>query len=161
MKRLYILIIALGTISLSHPVVYAEGRPVSSIELIRDANILDGNVLTYKGEIVAAIMNRGDHSWVNLSDGYHAIGIWCETSSLSDVRTLGNYKNEGDILEVTGVFHRACPAHGGELDIHAETLRIEARGFPVEERVSMRRVNISIVFFIMVLLSVFLLRKRL
>lgn len=160
MKILYVLIIAFGMISAAPGHVCAEAKPITSVELIRDANIIDGNVLTYKGEIVAAIMNRGDHSWVNLSDGYNAIGIWCKTSSLSDVRTLGNYKNEGDILEVTGVFHRACPEHGGELDIHADALKIAARGFPVEERVSMRRVNISIAFFILALLSVFMLKKR-
>lgn len=161
MKNLYVLIIALVMIALPHPDVYAEAKPITGIELIRDANILDGSVVTYKGEIVAAIMKRGDHSWVNLNDGYRAIGVWCKTSSLSDVKTLGDYKNEGDILEVTGVFHRACPEHGGELDIHADALRIEALGFPVEERVSMRRVNISIAFFIMALLSIFMLRKRL
>ena len=161
MKNLYVLIIALVMMSAPRPDIYAEAKTITSIELIRDANILDGSVITYKGEIVAAIMKRGDHSWVNLNDGYKAIGVWCNTSSLAGVKTPGDYKNEGDILEVTGVFHRACPEHGGELDIHAEALRIEALGFPVEERVSMRRVNISIAFFIMALLSIFMFRKRL
>jgi hypothetical protein len=161
MKRLCILMIALVMISLTGRVVGAETKTVTSVELIRDANILDGNVVTYEGEIVAAIMKRGDHSWVNLSDGYNAIGVWCETNSLSDVRTIGNYKNEGDILEVTGVFHRACPEHGGELDLHADILRIEDRGFAVEEHISARRIDISIAFFILALLAIFMFRKRL
>jgi hypothetical protein len=74
---------------------------------------------------------------------------------------LGNYKNEGDILEATGVFHRACPEHGGELDIHADSVNIVAAGFPVEERVYPRRLNAAIAFFILALLAIFTLRKRL
>lgn len=138
----------------------AESKVFTSTELINGANAIDGNIVTYKGEIVAAVMNRGENSWVNLNDGYNAIGIWCETGSLNDVKTLGDYKNEGDILEVTGVFHRACPVHGGELDIHADSVRIEAGGFPVEEHVSMRRVNAAIAFFILALLAIFMMRKR-
>lgn len=159
MKNLYILAIMLVMISASQ-LGYAESKVFTSTELINGANAIDGNIVTYKGEIVAAVMNRGENSWVNLNDGYNAIGIWCETGSLNDVKTLGDYKNEGDILEVTGVFHRACPVHGGELDIHADSVRIEARGFPVEEHVSMRRVNAAIAFFILALLAIFMMRKR-
>jgi hypothetical protein len=159
MKNLYTLAAALVIISTSQP-AYAGSRVFTSTELIAGANAIDGSVVTYKGEIVAAVMNRGEHSWVNLNDGYNAIGIWCKTGSLNDVKTPGNYKNEGDILEVTGIFHRACPEHGGELDIHADSVRIDARGFPIEEHVSMRRINIAIAFFILTLLAVFMLRKR-
>lgn len=159
MKNLYILLIAL--IAVSAPQAgWAESGTFTSTELITDANALDGNTVTYRGEIVAAVMKRGENSWVNLSDGYNAIGIWCKTEAIDDVKTLGNYKNEGDILEVTGVFHRACPEHGGELDIHADSVRIKSGGFPVEEHVSMRRVNLAIVFFILALLAIFMLRKR-
>ena len=159
MKKLYILAIALVVVSASQA-DQTGSKVFTSIELITGANAIDGNTVAYKGEIVAAIMKRGESSWVNLSDGYNAIGIWCKTSSLNDVKTFGNYKNEGDVLEVTGVFHRACPVHGGELDIHADSVRIEARGFPVEEHVSMRRVNVAIAFFILTLLAIFMMRKR-
>lgn len=138
----------------------AQAKVHSSNELISGANAMDGRSVTYKGEIIAVIMNRGDHSWINLNDGFNAIGIWCDSSALKDVKTLGDYKNEGDVLEVTGVFHRACREHGGELDIHADKVRIEFRGFRLEERVSVRRVNTAIAFFIMTLLVLVLLRNR-
>jgi len=159
MKKLYVLAVALVMISVSQA-GRAESRVFTSTELIEHAGAIDGSTVTYKGEIVAAVMNRGEHSWVNLNDGYNAIGIWCRTGSLSDVKTLGNYKNEGDVLEVTGVFHRACPEHGGELDIHADSVRIESRGFPIEEHISMRRIDITIMFFILALLAIFMMRKR-
>jgi hypothetical protein len=139
---------------------HAEPGVFTSTELITGANALDGNTVTYKGEIIAAVMDRGEHSWVNLNDGYNAIGVWCKKSSLNDVKFMGDYKNEGDVLEVTGVFRRACPEHGGELDIHADSVKIEARGFPIQERVSMNRIDVAIVFFILTLLAIFMMRKR-
>lgn len=159
MKKLYTLFVVLIMVSATQT-GWAESGTFTSTELITGANDIDGNTVTYKGEIVAAVMKRGEHSWVNLSDGYNAIGVWCTTGSLDNVKTIGNYKNEGDILEVTGVFHRACPMHGGELDIHADSVKIKAAGFPVEEHVSVHRVNLAIAFFILALLAIFMLRKR-
>lgn len=139
----------------------ASAEILTSKELIENATALDGTIVSYKGEVVTAIMKRGINAWVNLNDGYNAIGVWCKADSLNDVRWIGNYKNEGDVLEVTGIFHRACPVHGGELDIHADTLRVEASGFPVEEHIPAQRINLAIVFFILTLIAIFILRKRL
>jgi len=161
MKRLCIAIIALVMIFGLRLSGLAETKIFTSKELIDGATALDGNIVTYKGEVVAAVMKRGEHSWVNLNDGYNAIGIWCAAGSLNDVKTPGNYKNKGDTLEVTGIFHRACPAHGGELDIHADNVRVKARGFPIAEHVSMWRISAAIVFFILTLLAIFILRRRL
>ena len=160
MRQIYTAVIALLILSAAQCVAQAEVKYYTSAELINGANVIDGSIVTYKGEIVAAIMNRGESSWINLNDGFNAVGIWCRSASLGDVRTMGDYKNEGDTVEVTGVFHRACPEHGGELDIHADRVRIVATGFPVEERVSVYRINIAIVFFVLTLLAVVVLRKR-
>jgi len=159
MRIYYLAIVILIVISGSH--VFAEADALTSKELIGGANGFNGNIVTYKGEVVAAVMKRSGGSWVNLGDGYNAIGVWCDSGSLNDVGVPGDYKNEGDVLEVTGEFHRACPAHGGELDIHADSVRIDARGYPIAERVSMRRIGAAIVFFILTLLAVFTLRRRL
>lgn len=139
----------------------AYAKSMTSKELIDGASTLNGSIVTYKGEVITAIMNRGGYSWANLNDGYNAIGIWCRSDSLEGVRFVGDYKNEGDVLEVTGVFHRACPEHGGELDIHADSVKVETTGFSFEERFSVRRINVAIVFFILTLLAIFMLRKRL
>ncbi len=161
MRRLYRIFVIVFTMALCALSSYAEeARTVTSTELICGANTIDGQTVTYKGEIVAAIMNRGDHSWINLNDGYHALGIWCRSDDLADVKTLGDYKNEGDVLEVTGVFHRACPMHGGELDIHAEKVRIEFEGFRVYEKLSRTRVRLAVVFFILTIIAVIVFRKR-
>ena len=54
----------------------AYAKSLTSKELIEGENTLDGSIVTYKGEAITAIMNRGEHSWVNLNDGYNAIGTW-------------------------------------------------------------------------------------
>jgi hypothetical protein len=132
----------------------------SSRDLIENAKLLDGKLLTYRGEVITAIMERGDYLWVNVYDGYNAIGVWCESSLLKDVRFLGDYKHKGDLIEVEGVFSRACSVHGGELDIHGIKINIVERGFLKEERISKRRIGLSIVFFLLTLLAVGTLRKK-
>ncbi|MBI4974307.1 MAG: DNA-binding protein, partial [Candidatus Omnitrophica bacterium] len=76
--------------SLQLTVCYADS--VLSNKLIEKARGLDGTKVTYKGEVVTAILNRGEYSWVNLNDGDNAIGIWCKTASLGMVKFIGDYK---------------------------------------------------------------------
>jgi len=95
-----------------------------------------------------------------LNDGDNAVGIWCRSSSLSSVRFIGDYRNRGDILEVEGVFHRACPEHKGELDIHAASANIAETGFTVYERVGISRLYISAGVFLLIILLVAIFRKR-
>jgi len=137
---------------------YAEA--LSSRELIENAKALDGKTVQYRGEAVTAILNRGEHSWVNLNDGGNAIGIWCKSPSLASIKFIGDYKNKGDILEVEGVFHRACPAHNGELDIHADSVRVVKPGFAVSERTERRKLNLAAAVFLLTILVVVIFRKR-
>lgn len=98
-------------------------EPLSSAELISRASEYDGRMVTYKGEAIAEVMRRGDFAWVNLHDGDNAIGIWAPLTLINEIVYTGSYKARGDIIEVSGIFHRACPEHGGDLDIHASSLR--------------------------------------
>jgi len=133
----------------------------SSTELIEKSKELNGKELSYKGELITAILNRGEYSWINLNDGANAIGIWCKSSLLKDVKNIGDYKNKGDLLEVKGVFNRACAMHAGELDIHADALKIVSRGYPIREHINIVRVHSSAILFAITLLAVAIFRKRL
>lgn len=139
--------------------VYAA--PVSSKELIDNAKLLDGKTVQYKGELVTAILNRGEYSWANLNDGDNAIGVWCKSSLLKPVRFIGDYKNKGDVLEVTGIFNRACSVHRGELDIHASSIKIVKPGFSVKEQTGRRKPGVSMAIFLVVLSMAIIFRKRL
>jgi len=96
---------------------------VGSRELINDPGRYDGTTVTFRGEAVGDIMYRGQYGWVNLYDGYAAVGIWAEKESFKDIVYLGGYRVKGDIIEVSGVFNKSCPEHGGDLDIHAVSIK--------------------------------------
>lgn len=143
-----------------HPPVYGD-EFVSSKELIDNAVLLEGKTVMYKGELVTAIMKRGESSWINLNDGNNAIGVWCKSDALDAVKFIGDYKHKGDILEIKGVFHRACPEHGGDLDIHAGNIRILKYGFMTKERVDRMKLKISAGMFLAAILLIAVFRKRL
>ena len=133
----------------------------SSKELIENANSLDGKVVIYKGEVVTAIMNRGEYSWVNLNDGDNAIGVWCKSDEISVVKFIGGYKFKGDLVEVEGIFHRACSEHGGDLDIHSYMIKIVQQGHKVKENLDVKKLRASIIIFLVILLAVVIFRRRL
>lgn len=131
----------------------------SSNELIEKAKELNGRKLNYKGEIITAILDRGDYSWINLKDGFNAIGIWCKSSSLSGIKFIGDYKTQGDVVEVSGTFNRACPIHNGELDIHADVVKVVKCGYPIDRSIDMKMVHSTALLFMITILVVILFRK--
>jgi hypothetical protein len=121
-------------------------QPVGSNDLINNARQYDGKVVVYAGEIIGDIMKRGDYAWINVLEGGSAIGVWVERSLLKEISFSGSYKSIGDGVEITGVFHRACPEHGGDLDIHAQSLRVTGAGRPVRERLNVDKRNQALIF---------------
>ena len=103
----------------------------SSTALINNAKLLDGKKVTYRGEAIGDVLARGEHAWVAVNDGSNAISIWIKMELARFISSVGNYKRKGDIVEVTGIFNNACAEHGGDLDIHALTLRKLQPGGPV------------------------------
>jgi len=138
----------------SCPLSAAYAQPVSSTELINSAKLYDGKTVVYAGEVIGDIMARGtpsasgitaargSYAWVNLNDGQNAIGIWMPEALTKDIRLTGSYKSRGDWIEVTGVFHRACADHGGDLDIHALAIRKIQSGKAIVERANPAKRNL-------------------
>ncbi len=162
MRKFLFLIFALNFLLLTFSFSLVQAAVTwSSNELIEKAKELDGRTLIYKGELVTAILNRQEHSFINLNDGSNAIGVWCKSSALSSIKFAGDYKHKGDILEVRGVFNRACPEHNGELDIHADEIKIIEHGCLLKERLDPIKIKSSIVIFIIILITVIIFRKKL
>ncbi len=128
---------------------YVYAQPISSADLINNAKQYDGKVVIYEGEVIGDIMERGDYAWINVNDGENAIGIWINTALTKEIAYTGSYKFRGDWVEVTGSFNRACPEHGGDLDIHAQTLRKIEAGRAIRERLNPGKRN-----FVFVLLGI-------
>ncbi len=138
--------------------VYAQ--PVSSGQLIGKANEYDGQVVAYAGEAIGDIMLRGDHVWVNVHDGTSAIGVWLPKSVVAQRIRGGSYASKGDWVEVSGIFRRACPEHGGDLDIHAEAIRIITPGRPLRERLSVDKRNMAVTLMVCLCLALILRRLK-
>ncbi|MFA6940650.1 MAG: hypothetical protein WCQ54_06650 [Clostridiaceae bacterium] len=111
-------------------------------DLIENGKSLDGKTLTIEGEAIGEIMKRGDYSWINISDGSNAIGVWGENSVINRITTLGNYKQKGDIVKIQGEFHRACSEHGGDMDIHIKNLSVIEKGRKVSHPIDYSKVKI-------------------
>lgn len=124
--------------------VPANPNTVSSTELIERPQRWDGQEVTFRGEAIGEAMARGEVVWLHLNDdGYQSMSIE-EGAPLSGfntgmaivvppgladgIRFFGDYKHRGDIVEVRGIFNAACPEHGGDMDIHAQSLRVVAPG---------------------------------
>jgi len=121
-------------------------QPISSAELINNARLYDGKIVSYEGEVIGDIMKRGDYAWININDGQNAIGVWINSALIKDISFTGSYKSVGDGIEVTGVFRRACPEHGGDLDIHAQAIRKTGAGRHLQERLNLDKRNQIFIF---------------
>ena len=139
----------------------ASAQPISSDELINNAKLFDGKSVVYIGEVIGDVMIRGEYAWVNLLDGKNAIGIWAGKDLVKDIAYTGSYKFKGDVVEVSGIFHRSCLQHGGDLDIHAQSLTKIIPGWPAQEIPNFKKGNIVILLSgALVFIWIFTLLKR-
>lgn len=143
MKKLSLFILFLV---FSVPAFDCYAQSISSAELINNAKLYDGKVVSYEGEVIGDIMKRGDYAWINVNDGKNAIGIWINSGLVKDIGYTGSYKSVGDGIEVTGVFRRVCPEHGGDLDIHAQSMRKTGAGRYLQEKVNVDKRNQLFIF---------------
>jgi hypothetical protein len=124
----------------------------TSLDLINNAKEYDNKTVSYKGEVIGDVMIRGDHAWLHVYDGIIAIGIWAPKTMIDDIHYAGGYHKKGDMVEVSGVFHRSCLEHGGDLDIHASEIKKITSGSLVTQPISGKKVYIGTVSLILVLL---------
>jgi hypothetical protein len=139
-------------------------EPVASDKLIENAKAYNNQCVEYNGEAVGDVMNRGDFAWVNLHDGKNAIGVWMKKEYAALIKYKGDYKFKGDTVSAKGIFHRACPQHGGDLDIHADEVVKVSDGCPTPHPIKkfdlMNTIGLLIVAAGIFLLAEFKMKKR-
>jgi hypothetical protein len=140
----------------------AWAQSVSSKELIDNAKNYDGKIVLFQGEAIGEIMKRGGFAWININDGENAIGVWAPITLLKDIFLTGNYRQKGDLVEVSGVFNKNCPEHGGDLDIHAREIRKVSKGRQIPERINFckARFALTLIFILGLVWILSLLSKR-
>lgn len=129
--------------SLSLTVKAANIVPINN--LIEYAKELDGQEVTVQGEAIGERMDRGNYSWVNLNDGTNAMGIWLSKNDSENIVYYGNYKFKGDTVKITGIFHRACNEHGGEADLHGESIEIVQKGHIMRRQISSAKIIAALI----------------
>ena len=142
MYRLMITAIVMSLLSAYPAAVFAEEK--SSSQLIDQAGEYDGQKLVYSGEVIGDILHTGDHVWLNVSDGSNALGVWVLNDLANVAEVPGRYKQRGDIIRVSGTFYRACPEHGGDMDLHADTVTLIERGYPISHAVPAWKVWLAV-----------------
>lgn len=134
---------------------------VNSSTLIEEAKKWNGRQVIFTGEAVGEGMVRGQKCWIHLNDdaymwknieegaklgGYNTgHAIWVDARLAKKITFYGNYLYEGDIVKVTGTFNSVCRDHGGDMDIHADTLEIVRIGHPVKHIVNFKRAWLGLV----------------
>jgi hypothetical protein len=141
--RLALIIPLFSILTCLHIAVFAQG--LSSSELINKSKEYDDKLITYTGEVIGDVMLRGEFAWVNINDGDNALGVWMSAALAKEIKFVGNYKFRGDSLEIMGIFHHACLEHGGDLDIHAQTLRKLGNGRAVNQVLNLDKENLSLI----------------
>lgn len=142
---------------------------VTADDLIECPATFDGAAVRYRGEAVRAILRRGPRSWVQLNDdpyglelgplydhrttvgGNSGIPVSIPTPIADSIAYVGGPRHRGDVLEVTGVFHRADPRDGGGPAIEANAADITQVGRPVKRSVDNPRLLIAAVVATIVL----------
>jgi hypothetical protein len=141
MRRRSAALFAIILCAASAPLVSEEAPPsaaeAASRDLIERPRDFDGKTVVFEGEAIGQAMRRGESAWVNLLDDYAALGVFMPAAAARDITSFGSSKRKGDIVRVKGVFRRACPEHGGDMDIHAEGIEIVERGKPTPDPIGL------------------------
>ncbi|MFZ2539226.1 MAG: hypothetical protein WAX04_10045 [Oscillospiraceae bacterium] len=160
MEKVVRILLSLIFILLIFPTqVSASSKATEINSLIENAKQLNGKTITVQGEAIGEPLERNKYCWVNIHDGTNAMGIWLKSEDAQQVKKFGDYKNKGDIILISGVFHRACTQHGGEADIHSQKIQIVKKGYPVKEQISPLKITLAIILLIILLSVIFAIHK--
>lgn len=173
-KYFALVLIFIGLTFLPRPLLANE--PLFSSELVENFKKYDGREVVFKGEVVGEVIKRGDFAWLNINDDPYSVksipaggkptgynsgqSIWIPFDEARKVRFAGSYNFQGDIVEVKGIFHAACPEHNGEMDIHASSLKVLKTGQKINHSISRGRILtlafLALILFFLAALKLFL-----
>ena len=114
----------------------AWGEAMSPADVVAIDRSQDGNVVIVEGEAIGEHLRaRGGGRWVNILGDDVGLGIWVTDVMAEGIEYFGDHRHDGDILRVVGTVNIACDQHGGEFDVHAESLTVIASGGVREQEI--------------------------
>ena len=141
-KTRKIIIVLIITVIFSSLTVFASEVTTPVSKLIDNGKEYNDKTVTVKGEAIGELLERGENSFLNINDGTAAIGIYLKTKDGEMIRCYGGYHNIGDIVNVEGVFNRACKEHGGDMDIHCDSIEVVSNGYEKTHDISRWKKNL-------------------
>lgn len=140
----------------------ALAQSVKIEDLINDSSRYDGKRVLVEGEAIGHLMKRGDFVWFNINDNTMSIGVWANSELAAKLQYLGKHAVTGDRVRIDGVFHSHCSMHGGDTDIHADSMVVVKRGSIRKLAHDPKKVNILIFLtgLMVCLYAIRILKKR-
>lgn len=145
----------------------ASRQFVRSNELYDCPQQFDGRRVRYRGEVVGAILRRADGAWVQLNDDVYAdalgplpahrdfrggnagVGVFVSHQVADAIDAIGGPGERGDILEISGVFHRVDPATAEVAIIRSSEASVSAAGEPLVDPALADRRAAAILFLLL------------
>lgn len=153
-KMFKIILVPILTIFMTFAVSAEEN--ISLNDLIERYKQYNNKTVVVTGEVIGEQMKRGEYSWININDGTNAMGIWIKNDLAENIKIFGSYKNKGDIIQVKGVFHINCVEHGGDIDIHTDSLSIVERGYNIFHPIQSTKKIVASILTIISMILIFL-----
>lgn len=143
---------------------------VTSSALYDCPQSFDGAVVRYRGEVIGAVLRRSTGAWLTLNDDVYAttagplpahrdyrggnagIGVFVPHDLADEVTHVGGPKKRGDIIEVTGTFHRVDETTGEVAIVRATTGEVTP-GEPLR-RPALPRLRVAAVVMALIMAAV-------
>ncbi|MDO8986817.1 MAG: hypothetical protein Q7V14_01135 [Coriobacteriia bacterium] len=161
--RFVALLLIVGLSSPEGPALALTPSPnfPDSAGLVEQPKKYDGRKVEFTGEAIGEVMVRGEDAWIHINDdAYYAknveegaplggfnsgMAVWLPAGLTTRIMYYGDYKHEGDVVTITGVFNAACAEHGGDMDIHADELVVDVQGRHVIDEVKPWKIWLAVV----------------
>lgn len=163
MRKNSAILILILLFSILLPMPCAASDNITEINYVIEQSIsLDNTEVTVQGEVIGEALERGEYVWINIYDTTNAIGIWVKKSDTDQIQFYGDYKHRGDTVKITGVFHRACSEHGGDVDIHCTDIDIVETGYNIRDQISAYKIVItaSLILIAAIIVSIYFKKSK-
>lgn len=118
---------------------------ISPAELIAIDRSLDGSQVTIDGEAIGESLRADEgHRWVNVLGGGIGVGVWMTNEQAETLGVYGDHAHVGDSVRVVGTVNISCTQHGGEFDVHADSIEILEPGFGRTNRPQLWKLGVGL-----------------
>ncbi len=161
MEKKIIFFFILFTLVFCNTISYANDAPVVHIkDLLDNPTLYNNKSITLVAEVIGEALERGNFSWVNISDDTGAIGLWLTKKDSLIIKSFGSYKSKGDLVKITGIYNESCRQHDGDTDIHVSTILISAPGKTNLLSVSPNKIKIAAFMIFLCIINYFVFKKN-